>query len=212
MLCVMLAVHATASIAAPSRVPGYRPADEREVILAGVPGGARTLDAGERARARADALQFEHRFHDAERELGRWLARDPTDAQARLMRSQVRIATGNARGALADCAVAAPGLDALTATACNVQARAALGDRRGARQQIAQAIGDAPIDAGSLSWASGIAADLAEKDGDFIAAEHWHRRAIATARGAHFPAVAYAEFLERRAADTGARGPRVAAP
>jgi protein involved in temperature-dependent protein secretion len=196
----MLAVHATAGFASPSHVHGHPPAAAAVVGSDGLPSPPLSASQGERVRARADALQHAHRFVEAAQVLDALLLASPTDARARLMRSQLRITLGNARGALADCAFAAPRLDALTATACSVQARAALGDRGDLRREVERAIAAASPGARSLAWAAGITADLAERDGDLAAAAQWHRRAVASADGAHYPAEAFAAFEKRQTA------------
>ncbi len=159
--------------------------------LGGLPAQAAPLQV-------ADELQYQHQFAEAETVLNDWLAAHPADALALLQRSQLRVALGNPRAALADCMRAAPRLSALAASACQAQALAALGDRDQARQIVERVL---PQEAGSnaeISWASGIAAELAEKSGDLVGAEARLQRALDTAGGAHYPRVAYAEFLLRR--------------
>lgn len=160
-----------------------------------------------------DRLQYQHRFSAAERRLSDWLAQRPEDAAARVQRAQIRLAQGNARGALADCIHATSQLDALTATACRAQALGQLGEIATARAMLEAALaaqsgsalaGDhrAPSD-DVLSWASGIAGELAQRAGQPREAEAWFKRSLATAGSAHFPRIAYAEFLlaERRHGD-----------
>jgi tetratricopeptide (TPR) repeat protein len=146
-----------------------------------------------------DRLQYRHRFADAERLLDQWLAARPRDGNARLQRSQLRIAQGNARGALADCLQGAPWLDALSASACESQALGALGQTARARQLIETALSRAQHDAPALAWAQGIAAELAAREGAVEVAEAWHRRAVAQRNAGHFARIAYAEFLLARA-------------
>ena len=145
-----------------------------------------------------DQLQYRHDFAAAEKLLSQKLLGQRGDAQALLQRAQLRIAAGKPRAALADCMRAAPGLTALAASACEAQALGALGEVHAARQIVARALAMAGGSQAEISWASGIAAELAEKSHDLAAAEPWYRRAVATAGAAHYPRVAYAEFLLRQ--------------
>ena len=146
----------------------------------------------------ADELQYQHKFAAAETVLNDWLLAHPADAAALLQRSQLRVALGNPRAALADCMRAAPQLTALAASACQGQALAALGERDQARQIVERVLAQEVGSNAEISWASGIAAELAEKSGDLVGAEARLQRALDTAGGAHYPRVAYAEFLLRR--------------
>lgn len=146
----------------------------------------------------ADRLQYRHRYAEAEAILDAWLERRPDDGAARLQRSQLRMARGNPRGALADCLQSASQLTALAASACQAQAMAALGALPRARALLEAALARASDAPPVVSWAQGIAAELASGERDFAAAERWHRAALATAGTAHYPRVAYAEFLLAR--------------
>jgi tetratricopeptide (TPR) repeat protein len=146
----------------------------------------------------ADELQYQHKFPAAETVLNEWLSAHPADAAALLQRSQLRVALGNPQAALADCMRAAPRLSALAASACQAQALAALGDRDQARQIVERVLAQETGSNAEISWASGIAAELAEKSGDLVGAEARLQRALDSAGGAHYPRVAYAEFLLRR--------------
>ncbi len=145
----------------------------------------------------ADELQYQHKYTDAETVLNEWLASHPRDASALLQRSQLRIALGNPRAALADCMRAASALSPLAASACQAQALGALGDRDRARQIVDRALEHQAGSLAEISWASGIAAELAEKSGDLVGAEERLKRAMDTTGVAHYPRVAYAEFLLR---------------
>lgn len=153
--------------------------------------------------ARADALQYQHRFVEAEQLVSRWLGAPPQDAdrgavaQALLMRAQLRIEQGQARRALADCVRAATGLNAVVATACEAQALAMLSGASGARAALDAVLrrGDLRVSSAELSWAQGIAATLAARAGDPVAAERWFRAAVDNGGNVHYPRVAYAQFL-----------------
>lgn len=192
-----LALAAAAAGAVPA-TPARRPAPESVVLdlEAIAPAGA---DRGALARD-ADARQYRHDFAGAEAVLTALLARWPGDANARLARAQARIARGNPRGALADCFTAAAGLDALAASACAAQARAALGEPAAARALVERALAmdGGRADPAVRSYAAGIAAELAAHAGQDGRAERWYRQALATAGNGHYPAVAYADFLLAR--------------
>lgn len=144
---------------------------------------------------RADQLQYEHRYAEAAAAADRWLADHPGDAGALLRRSQIRIALGDPRAALADCARAAPRLDALAASACQAQAMAALGAAPAARGLLEAALARSASTPEIASWAQGIAAELAMDAGDVVPAERLYREALENAGTAHYPRIAYAEFL-----------------
>jgi predicted Zn-dependent protease len=147
--------------------------------------------------ALADRLQHQHRFGAAEAVLAAHLANNPDDANTLLRRAQIRLEAGKSREALADCLRASARLSALAASACQAQAMAQLGQARRAREQIEAALaqsGDADTVA-TVSWATGIAAELAAQLGDTAAAEAHYRHSLATAGDAHFPRIAYAQFL-----------------
>ena len=114
---------------------------------------------------------------------------------ARLERARLRVAQGRPREALADCARATAALEALVATGCRAEAMGALGAVAAARAMLETALSQADSTPSARSWAQGIAAELAARDGDLAAAERWHRAALAAAGRAHYPRVAYAEFL-----------------
>lgn len=192
---------APAVAAAPAGTASEQRADE--IVLDVGPAAVTSDFASSADRAAlldaANRLQQRHRFGEAEALLGGWLARSPADARVLLVRSQLRVHARNARGALADCMTAAAGLDALAASGCVAQARGALGDVRGARllveSALARAADDDVADDATESWASGIAAELAVRDGDDVAADRWHRRAVELGGDAHYPPLAYADFL-----------------
>ncbi len=150
------------------------------------------------AREQADRLQYQHRFAEAEAVLDDWLASHPEDAAARVERARLRVAQDRPREALADCARATAALEALVATGCRAEAMGALGAVAPARAMLEAALSRSGAIPEAGSWARGIAAELAARDGDHAAAERWHRAALATAGDAHYPRVAYAEFLLAR--------------
>ena len=158
---------------------------------------ATAIDSSDRASVlrAADRLQFQHRFDEAEALLTRWLRESPLDTDVLLQRAQLRIAQKNPRGALADCLRAAPRLDALAASACQAQAEGALGQVAGARRLVESALAHTHSTASVASWAQGIAAELAARDGATSVAEGWYRAALATDGSSHYPRVAYAQFL-----------------
>jgi tetratricopeptide (TPR) repeat protein len=153
----------------------------------------------ERALALADELQYRHQFAAAKSELTRWLLRNPRDSQALLSRAQINIALREPRAALADCLQAAHGLSALTATACQAQALGAVGEVATARTLLARVLpAVAPQSSSEDSWALSIAAELAAQAGAHDIAERYYRDAVRTANGSHYPAVAYAKYLQER--------------
>lgn len=160
--------------------------------------GVERVVASEPPLVRADRLQYQHRYAEAAAVLDQWIQQHPADAAVLVKRAQVRVALGQARGALADCVRAGSGLDALTASACRALAMGALGATAPARNLVEQALARDTSSPETTSWAQGIAAELAAQSGDFTTAERWHRAALANAGNAHYPRVAYAEFLLAR--------------
>ncbi len=146
----------------------------------------------------ADMLQYRHEFAASEGVLTRVLSRQPGDGTARLARAQARLALGNARGAAGDCLLAARSIDPLAASACMAQARGMLGDPGPALELVQQALRSVSSTDDVRSYASGIAAELADKTGQPELAERWYLEALRTAGWRHFPALAYADFLIAR--------------
>ena len=192
MLCVAAA--AAAQSAAPPAPIRITPTDHDTIVLR-LPESMRTPTRPLPLVQRAERLQYQHRFADAAALLDQWLTQHPDDASARLKLAQIRLALAQPRQALAACLRAAPGLDALAATGCQAQAKAALGSVSRARADIEAALARASSSRDVTSWAQGIAADLALRDGDVRGAERWHLEALANAGSAHFPRIAYSEFL-----------------
>lgn len=196
LLCVVdgVATPATTPAAAAPTARRITPAD-RDTIVLRLPESQRPPAKPLTAPQRARRLQYQHRYADAALLLDQWLQQHPDDADARLQRAQIRLALVQPRAALADCLRAAPRLDALAATGCQAQAMAALGAITRARADIEAALARAESSPDVMSWAQGIAAELALRTGDVRGAERWHRAALGNAGSAHFPRIAYAEFL-----------------
>ncbi len=185
---------AAALAAAPAAPVRITPADHDTIVLR-LPESMRTPAQALTLVQRAERLQYQHRFADAAALLDQWLTQHPDDASARMKLAQIRLALAQPRAALAECLRAAPGLDALAATGCQAQSMAALGAVPRARADIETALAHASSSSDVTSWAQGIAAELALRDGDLRGAERWHRKAVASAGSAHFPRIAYSEFL-----------------
>lgn len=183
-----------ARAAGPATPQRITPADHDTIVLR-LPESTRIPTQSVTLLQNADRLQYQHRFADAATLIEQWLSQHPDDASARLKLAQIRLALAQPRAALAECLRAAPGLDALSATGCQAQSMAALGSVARARIDIETALARATSSRDVTSWAQGIAAELAARDGDVRGAERWHRQAVANAGSAHFPRIAYGEFL-----------------
>ncbi len=217
VLCGLLGLAAAAAVVAAGGVRLVTPPAPDAVILRLDPRVARPpvpvagVARDRELLVRADRLQYQHRFDAAEAALGQWLAKNPGDGAVLLKRAQLRIAMGRPQAALADCLRAAANLPALAASGCEAQVLGSLGERARARRLIESALAAAGAGQGAvpatasaiarqparadLSWAAGIAAELADRAGDPLAAERWHKLALATAGHSHYPRIAYAEFL-----------------
>jgi predicted Zn-dependent protease len=114
--------------------------------------------------AYADVLQHGHEFENAERGLNRVLQADPMNERARVMRASVRLARGQPREALQDCA-ALISADSLVATACIAQAMGLNGRLAEAHRLLSDALSRTSARNERTAWAFAILAELAERRG-----------------------------------------------
>lgn len=175
----------------------YRPSDPSEIVLelervAPSDGTESSLTI---EVERADALQRRHSFAAAESLLTQVLARYPRDAEARLMRAQVRIHLRDAKRALEDCVALATMTDSLTTTACIAQARALAGDRERAYALISIALNAGGGSPAVRSWAAGIAGDLAAALGRHADAGSWYEAMYRLDPENHYARLQYGQWL-----------------
>ena len=152
---------------------------------------------------RATLKQSQHDFAGALADLDRLLAIAPADAQARLTRATVLTVTGQYDKARRDCASLTTLASPLVVAACDASPAALSGDVALAYRNLVQALerpGEAP---GLREWGETLAAEIAARRGDFIAAETHFRVAHALDPHDSYLRAAYADFLldQRRPRD-----------
>jgi tetratricopeptide (TPR) repeat protein len=153
---------------------------------------------------RAQLLQHRHEFQDAERVLGEILERDWRNADARLMRAQVRLHLWKPREALQDCAALAQFANVLTTATCIAQAHAALGDVTRGYQLVMSTLDTQRGDTATRSWSAGVAAELAARLGDTKAAGRHYRDAFELDPSSHYVRMQYADWLLSEGSDEAA--------
>lgn len=153
---------------------------------------------------RAKILQHRHEFRAAERELEPVLRHQPRDAQARLLRAQIRVHLRDAQGAMQDCVALAALTDILTSSICIAQARALRGDLEQSYALVTTALQSQQGTPDIRSWGAGVAAEIAARSGDTQKAEYWYRTAFELDPNTHFPRVAYAGWLRSQGKTTAA--------
>jgi predicted Zn-dependent protease len=127
--------------------------------------------------AYADLLQHGHDFAAAERALDQLLARDATNARARLMRASIRLARGDPQQALGDCKRLILTGGAFVASVCIAQAIGLNGKLADAISLI-ETLDFASMPGESRAWALSILADLYERRGNSNAAIATIERAL----------------------------------
>jgi predicted Zn-dependent protease len=139
---------------------------------------------------RATIKQSLHDFDGALADLDRLLTRAPDDAQARLTRATVRGVVGRADEARADCDRLERAVPALVTAACRASVDASTW-----RALDAALAADTTSPAGIRTWALTIAAEMAARRGDAVAADARFREALAVDPADAYLAGAYADFL-----------------
>jgi tetratricopeptide (TPR) repeat protein len=141
-------------------------------------------DCGSRADTKlliayADVLQHGHDFGNAQRVLDIALIQDPSNLQARLMRASIRLARGEPREALGDCAKLVATTESLVAAACIAQS-ISLSGRLGEAVTLLQSTLEKNDDRdGRVAWACAILSELLERQGTYARAHDAIDRALA---------------------------------
>jgi predicted Zn-dependent protease len=144
----------------------------------------------------ADILQQRHEFSDATHLLDAVVARDPRDRQARLMRANNAIVTGDFAGARRDCAWLLGLGDSWTGTVCLAQVLGSTGQLQQARALLGRVTsGRATAAPEPLAWALEVGADLATRAGAPAAAEPLLRQAVALTPASDPARLALADVL-----------------
>ncbi len=152
---------------------------------------------------RATLLQATHQFERAMVDLDALVQATPGDPQAWLTRATVQIVRGDYQGARTSCARLWTLAPQLVAAACAASLAAMTGSADSGQQLLDVALargGDTPDTA---AWALTLAAELAARRGDAVAAQARFHQAIALAPTDTYLASAYADFLleQRRHAE-----------
>ena len=133
---------------------------------------------GELLVMQADILQQRHEFQEATRVLDGVITRNPSDQQARLMRANTAIVTGQFARARPDCAWLAA-QDTFIGSVCLAQVLGATGQREQALTLLRTLnAGGIPNHPDLQSWALQVEADLDSRAGELPAAEPLLRRAV----------------------------------
>lgn len=144
---------------------------------------------------RATIRQSQHDFTGALADLDRLLTANPRAAQARLTRATVLTVVGRYAEAQADCnelaAIAAP----LVVAGCRAPPASLSGDAERAYAELLRVLAKPGTDAATVEWALTLAAEIAQRRGDAVAAEQHYRAALALDPNDAYLKGAYADFL-----------------
>jgi len=144
---------------------------------------------------RATLKQSQHDFSGALADLDRLIAIAPVDAQARLTRATVLTVTGQYEKARRDCRSLTTLASPLAVAACDAAPASLSGDAESAYQNLTQSL-ERPREAPVLrEWGETLAAEIAARRGDVIAAETHFRAAHALDPRDAYLRAAYADFL-----------------
>ena len=144
---------------------------------------------------RATIRQGQHDFDGALSDLDRLLKANPRAAQARLTRATVLTVVGRHTEAKADCielaSVAAP----LIVAGCLAVPTSLSGGAERAYAELLRVLANPGTDTGTIQWALTLAAEIAVRRGDAVAAEQHFRAALALDPHDAYLKGAYADFL-----------------
>ena len=145
---------------------------------------------------RATIKQSNHDFDGAITDLDRRIAAGPADGQALLTRATVLTVQGKYGAARADCARIAPLAVPLVFAACDAAPASLSGDADSAYRSLLAALSSAAdADAALREWAWTLAAEIAERVGDYAAADLHFRNALALDPRDPYLISAYCDFL-----------------
>ena len=145
---------------------------------------------------RATIRQSNHDFDGAIADLDRMTAARPADGQALLTRATVLTVQGKYPAALADCARIARITLPVILAACMAAPMSLSGDASSAYDALINALSDTRgTDPGLREWALTLAGEIAERRGDYAAAEAHYRSALALDPRDPYLIAAYCDFL-----------------
>jgi tetratricopeptide (TPR) repeat protein len=144
---------------------------------------------------RATLKQSQHDFRGALADLDRLLARDPGHDQARLTRATVLAVVGRYADARRDCAAIATRTARLVFAGCDATPASLSGNSGPAYDALERSLASSGSNPGLRQWGLTLAAEIAARRGDFIAAErHFREASVLDPRDAYLKG-AYADFL-----------------
>ena len=144
---------------------------------------------------RATIRQSQHDFDGALADLDRLLKGNPRAAQARLTRATVLTVVGRYAEAQADCNALASLAPPLVVAGCLAPPTSLSGDADRAYAELLRVLARPGTDAGTIEWALTLAAEIALRRGDAVAAEQHFRAALALDPNDAYLKGAYADFL-----------------
>jgi tetratricopeptide (TPR) repeat protein len=148
----------------------------------------------------ANILQQRHEFAAAIALADRAIAQDPRSGQARLMRANVHIVTGDYEHARPDCAWLLGSGEQWTGSVCIAQVLGSTGQLERARTLLERLMAGAAAgpSAEVLAWTLSVRADLALRAGALPEAQDMLTRAVALAPASDYTRLALADVLIAR--------------
>ena len=147
---------------------------------------------------RATLKQSQHDFDGALADLDRLLAAHPTLAQARLTRATVLGVVGRHADARRDCAELKARASPMVVAGCDATPASLSGDAVAAYDTLLRTLATSGDPAGLREWALTLAAEIAARRGNFVAAERHFQAALALDPRDASLLGAYADFLIER--------------
>jgi Tfp pilus assembly protein PilF len=144
---------------------------------------------------RATLKQSQHDFAGSLADLDRLLGLHPTMAQARLTRATVSSVVGRYQDARRDCAALAGLATPLAIAGCDAVPASLSGHADTAYRALDAALADPRASESVREWEQKLAAEIAERRGDPLAAERHFRAALALDPRDAYLKGAYADFL-----------------
>ncbi len=151
----------------------------------------------------ATILQSRHAFGAALEELDRALAIQPNNAQGWLTRATILRVLGRYQEAMLSCERLAPEAESNLVRLCEQSLRALMGHLEESYAEV-ESISPTALSPAVQMWRDSELAEMAERLGRDIVAEHWFREGVRAAPDDFYMRAAYADLLLRhhRAAET----------
>jgi len=144
---------------------------------------------------RATIRQSQHDFDRALADLDPLLIAHPRAAQARLTRATVLTVVGRFAEAQADCRQLAAVVQPLVVAGCMASPASLSGEAERAYTDLLHALERPGTDPGTIEWALTLAAEIAQRRGDAVAAERHFAAALSIDPSDAYLKGAYADFL-----------------